>query len=57
MLAGYWENDPVSPKEEASLIANSSQQGKLLTVNFSPVYQNFHQALQQISHWLEHKLA
>ncbi|MCL2891556.1 esterase FrsA [Brenneria tiliae] len=57
MLAGYWENDPLSPKEEASLIANSSQQGKLLEVNFSPVYQNFHQALQQISHWLEHKLA
>ncbi|MFC3394711.1 esterase FrsA [Brenneria rubrifaciens] len=56
MLAGYWDNDLVSPKEEASLIANSSAQGKLLPVNFSPVYQNFHRALQQISGWLGDKL-
>ncbi|RLM18494.1 fermentation/respiration switch protein [Brenneria alni] len=56
MLAGYWDNDLISPKEEATLIVNSSQQGKLLPVNFSPVYQNFHQALLQITHWLGHKL-
>ncbi|MEH2922664.1 esterase FrsA [Samsonia erythrinae] len=56
MLAGYWDNDLVSPKEEACLIANSSVQGKLMPVNFSPVYQNFHRALQQISGWLQDKL-
>ncbi|MDX5629830.1 MULTISPECIES: esterase FrsA [unclassified Brenneria] len=57
MLAGYWDNDLVCPKEEAALIVNSSQQGKLLPVNFSPVYQNFHQALQQITRWLGQNLA
>ncbi|MBA0217840.1 esterase FrsA [Pectobacterium brasiliense] len=56
MLAGYWDNDPLCPKEEASLIVNSSAQGKLLPVNFSPVYQNFHRALQQISGWLQDKV-
>ncbi|MCG8710698.1 esterase FrsA [Brenneria sp. 4F2] len=57
MLAGYWDNDLVCPKEEATLIVNSSQQGKLLSINFSPVYQNFHQALRQITHWLGQNLA
>lgn len=56
MLAGYWDNDPLCPKEEASLIVNSSAQGKLLPVNFSPVYQNFDRALQQISGWLQDKV-
>ncbi|WJY15940.1 esterase FrsA [Pectobacteriaceae bacterium CE90] len=56
MLAGYWKGDLICPKEEASLIVNSSQQGKLMSLDFSPVYQNFHLALQQISHWLQNKL-
>uniref|UniRef100_UPI0026EF5D78 alpha/beta hydrolase n=1 Tax=Lonsdalea britannica TaxID=1082704 RepID=UPI0026EF5D78 len=56
MLSAYWKDDVLSPKEESELIVNSSPQGKLLTVNASPVYENFHLCLQQISHWLRHQL-
>ena len=53
MLAGYWENDPFSPKEEATLIVSSSSSGTLLTVKSAPVYQNFHHALLNIRDWLK----
>lgn len=56
MLAGYWDNDLLSPKEEACLIVNSSAQGKLLTVGASPVYRNFHRTLYQVSEWLRGQL-
>lgn len=56
MLAGYWENDPLSPKEDAQLIANSSSDGKLLNIPSKPVYRSFHQALQQTSRWLKEKM-
>ncbi|TKI03326.1 esterase FrsA [Martelella alba] len=52
MLAGYWGNDPFSPKDEAMLIVSSSTAGKLLTLKSAPVYQNFHQALLDIRDWL-----
>ncbi|WP_213994167.1 esterase FrsA [Sodalis sp. dw_96] len=53
MLAGYWENDPFSPKEEATLIVSSSSSGTLLAVKPAPVYQNFHHALLNIRDWLK----
>lgn len=56
MLAGYWQDDPASPKEEAGLIASSSRQGELLTLDVSPVYHNFHLALSHVSQWLRRKL-
>ncbi|QKO15100.1 Esterase FrsA [Dickeya solani] len=56
MLSGYWKDDLISPKEESMLIVNSSQQGKLLSLNFSPVYQTFHLALQQMTDWLRRQL-
>lgn len=52
MLAGYWDNDPFSPKQEAALIASSSLNGQLLHVKSAPVYRNFHRALLQIRDWL-----
>ena len=52
MLAGYWENDPFSPKDEAALIVSSSAYGKLLALKPAPVYQNFHHALLDIRNWL-----
>lgn len=56
MLAGYWDNDLLCPKEEASLIVNSSAGGKLLPIKSAPIYHNFHRALNQISGWLKVKL-
>ncbi|ATO34372.1 Esterase FrsA [Dickeya dianthicola] len=56
MFSGYWKDDLISPKEESMLIVNSSQQGKLLSLNFSPVYQTFHLALQQMTDWLRRQL-
>lgn len=56
MLAGYWDNDPLSPKQEAQLIASSSLDGKLLAIPRTPVYRSFHHALQQISDWLNEKM-
>ncbi len=53
MLAGYWENDPFSPKQEATLIVSSSLSGTLLAVKPTPVYQNFHHALLDIRDWLK----
>ncbi|MCW2480445.1 esterase FrsA [Candidatus Symbiopectobacterium sp. NZEC135] len=53
MLAGYWDNDLLCPKEEASLIVNSSTNGKLLPIKSAPIYRNFHQALGHISDWLK----
>ncbi|MGC6389718.1 esterase FrsA [Ewingella sp. S1.OA.A_B6] len=52
MLAGYWENDPFSPKEESKLIVDSSAQGKLLTIKPEPLFRNFDRALHEISDWL-----
>lgn len=56
MLAGFWENDPFSPKEEAKLICSSSADGKLLPISSTPLYDNFHRALLQTSQWLEDKM-
>ncbi|RNM21240.1 esterase FrsA [Dickeya undicola] len=56
MCSGYWKDDLISPKEESTLIVNSSLQGKLLSLSFSPVYQSFHLALQQMTDWLRRQL-
>ncbi|MFS2222246.1 esterase FrsA [Pantoea sp. B65] len=56
MLSGYWENDPFSPEEDSRLIVNSSADGKLLPITFSPVLQNFDDALQKICDWLERQI-
>ncbi|CAI1521920.1 fermentation/respiration switch protein [Serratia proteamaculans] len=56
MLAGYWDQDPLSPKEEAQLIASSSMDGKLIAIPRKPVYSSFHKALQQMSHWMKDKM-
>lgn len=53
MLAGYWNNDPFSPKEDADLIVASSGGGRLLQVKETPLYENFHQALKSITDWLK----
>ena len=56
MLAGYWQNDPRSPEEDARLIVNSSASGKLLPIGFSPVLNNFDRALQTTCDWLLQQL-
>ena len=56
MLAGYWDQDPLSPKEEAQLIASSSLDGKLIAIPRAPVYSSFHKALLQITHWMKDKM-
>ncbi|AIX74706.1 MAG: esterase FrsA [Mixta calida] len=56
MLAGYWQNDPWSPEEDARLIVNSSASGKLLPIGFSPVLNNFDRALQTTCDWLLQQL-
>ncbi|MBP2169964.1 esterase FrsA [Erwinia toletana] len=56
MLSGYWDNDPFSPEEDSRLIVNSSADGKLLPITFSPVLQNFDDALQKICDWLARQL-
>jgi len=56
MLSGFWKNDPFSPEEESRLITSSSVEGKLLEVPFSPVYENFDKALQQIARWIHQRL-
>ncbi|WP_445374161.1 esterase FrsA [Photorhabdus tasmaniensis] len=56
MLAGYWQNDIFSPKEESKLIAMSSMDSKLLTIPTTPVYSSFNKALQETSQWLKNKM-
>jgi esterase FrsA len=56
MLAGYWEQDPLSPKEESQLIVSSSMDGKLIAIPRKPVYSSFHKALLQMSHWMKDKM-
>lgn len=56
MLAGYWDQDPLSPKEEAQLIASSSLDGKLIAIPRAPVYSSFHKALLQMTHWMKDKM-
>ncbi len=53
VLAGCWPDDPFCPPAEAQLIVSSSRMGKLLPINSSPLYRNFHLALTQISRWLK----
>lgn len=53
MLAAYWESDIFSPKSEARLIADSSSEGKILTIKSEPLYQHFDSALHEICEWLE----
>lgn len=53
VLAGCWPDDPFCPPSEAQLIVSSSRAGKLLPINSSPLYRNFHLALTQISRWLK----
>lgn len=55
MFSGYWEQDPLSPKEESQLIVSSSLDGTLLTLPRSPVYEGSHQALLQMIRWLKDK--
>ncbi|NDK99781.1 esterase FrsA [Photorhabdus bodei] len=56
MLAGYWQNDIFSPKEESKLIAMSSMDSKLLAIPTTPVYNSFNKALREISQWLKNKV-
>ena len=56
MLSGYWNNDPFSPEEDSRLIVNSSSDGKLLPITFSPVLKNFDDALTKICDWLAQRL-
>ncbi|KMW73291.1 fermentation/respiration switch protein [Photorhabdus luminescens subsp. luminescens] len=56
MLAGYWQNDIFSPKEESKLIAMSSVDSKLLAIPTTPVYNSFNKALREISQWLKNKV-
>jgi len=53
MLAGYWNDDPFSPKQDAELIATSSMDGKLMQVKPAPVFYNFQVALSEICTWLK----
>lgn len=52
MLSGFWQGDPFSPEADSRLIVNSSAQGKLLEIPFSPVIASFDRALRQISEWI-----
>ncbi|WP_434525561.1 esterase FrsA [Photorhabdus asymbiotica] len=56
MLAGYWQNDIFSSKEESKLIAMSSMDSKLLAIPATPVYSSFDKALQETSQWLKNKI-
>ncbi|NRN28806.1 esterase FrsA [Photorhabdus heterorhabditis] len=56
MLAGYWQNDIFSPKEESKLIVMSSMDSKLLAIPTTPVYSSFDKALQETSQWLKNKI-
>ncbi|OCQ51613.1 fermentation/respiration switch protein [Photorhabdus australis subsp. thailandensis] len=56
MLAGYWQNDIFSSKEESKLIAMSSIDSKLLAIPTTPVYSSFNKALQETSQWLKNKI-
>ncbi|RWR02583.1 fermentation/respiration switch protein [[Pantoea] beijingensis] len=56
MLSGFWHNDPFSPEDDSRLIVNSSADGKLLPIAFSPVMKNFDQGLNRICDWLEKRL-
>lgn len=53
MLAGYWDNDPFSPKQDAGLIVSSSLNGRILQVKPTPLYANFQRALAEICAWLK----
>lgn len=56
MFSGYWEQDPLSLKEESQLIAPYLLDGTLLTLPHSSVYEGSHQALLQMIHWLKDKI-
>ncbi|EIC83871.1 esterase FrsA [Serratia sp. M24T3] len=56
MLSAYWDNDPFSPKQESSLIAGSSPNGKVIEIPSKPLYGSFDQALKDISQWLKLKI-
>lgn len=56
MLAAYWDDDPLSPKEESQLIVSSSLNGKLISIPRTPVYDSFHKSLLQICNWLADKM-
>jgi len=56
MLAAYWENDIFSPKSEAKLIADSSSDGKILTIHSEPLYEHFDTALHEICGWLQKRM-
>lgn len=56
LLAGFWDKDPFSPKEEARLVVSSSAEGKLLPIASTPLYESFDQALHQIGAWLQNKM-
>lgn len=56
MLSGYWKNDPFSPKEDSSLIVNSSQGGKLLQIDSTHLQEGFDRGLQETCRWLKDKL-
>lgn len=57
MLSGYWDNDPFSPKQESSLIAGSSADGKVIAIPSRPMYDSYERALKDICHWLKLKIS
>lgn len=56
MLSGYWANDPFSPEEDSRLITSSSADGKLISIPLNPMYQNFDNALKEITGWMKQRL-
>lgn len=56
MLSAFWPKDPFSPPEESKLIADSSSDGKLLSVSTEPLYNGFERALTEICQWLAKKM-
>lgn len=57
MLSCYWDNDPFSPKQESSLIAGSSADGKIIAIPSQPLYGSFDKALKDICQWLKLKIS
>ncbi len=49
VLAGYWPGDPFGTEEDARLIANSSADGKLLSIAPRPALASFKRALNQVA--------
>ncbi|MGL4859795.1 MAG: esterase FrsA [Enterobacteriaceae bacterium] len=56
IMVAHWENDLLSPLDEAKLIINSCSNGRLLKISTRPVYENFYRALSETTRWLKARL-